>query len=263
MSVWDAYKARADARGMTKRETTLKREIRTINDRLPDSLSYQTVTLYTDEYGYNIDSDDMKAHAITQNVAIINSDNLNEKTIISFPEEDIENGSLVYWMDNYWLVSERDANTTVYTRAKMIQCNHLLHWVSADNEVIAQWCIVEDGTKYLTGEYEDRNFIVTRGDSRIAVMLARNKETVRLDRSNRFIIDDVDSPRPLAYALTKPLKLGGVYNKTGVFKFVLQEVVTTDDDIIDGGIADYYQHFVDSTPEPKPVDDEGRKKVWL
>lgn len=115
----------------------------------------------------------------------------------------------------------------------------------------------------LTGEYEDRNFIVTRGDSRISVMLARNKETVRLDRSNRFIIDDVDSPKPLAYALTKPLKLGGVYNKTGVFKFVLQEVATTVDDAIDDGIADYYQHFVDPSAEPQPVDDEGRKKVWL
>lgn len=118
----------------------------------------------------------------------------------------------------------------------------------------------------LTGEYEDRNFVVTRGDSRISVTIARNKETVRLDRTNRFIIDDVDSPSPLAYALTKPLKLGSVYNKTGVFKFVLQEVVRTVNDIADEGIADYYQHFVDSSPEPqepKPVDNEGRKKVWL
>lgn len=264
MSVWDVYQDRTETRGSTKRATQLNREIRTINNKLPDSLSHQSVVIYRGEYGFNIESDDAKANAIHQNVAIINSDNLNEKTIISFPNEDIENGSLVYWMDNYWLVTERDANTTVYTKAKMIQCNHLLRWVSIDDEIIEQWCIIEDGTKYLTGEYEDRHFIVTRGDSRIYMTIARNKETVRLDRDNRFIIDDPESPRPLAYELTKPLKLGGSYNGKGVFKFVLQEVVTTDDDKIGEGIADYRQHYVDSSSEPQPTSENtGGKKVWL
>ena len=53
----------------------------------------------------------------------------------------------MHWMDNYWLITERDADTTVYTRAKMIQCNHLLKWVSDDNTIHEQWCIIEDGTK--------------------------------------------------------------------------------------------------------------------
>lgn len=264
MGVWDVYQRRSETRGTTKRETQLKREIRTIDNKLPDSLSYQAVTIYKSEYGFNIDSDDAKVNAISQNVAIINSDNLNEKTIISLPRDDIEHGSLVYWMDNYWLVTERDANTTVYTKAKMVQCNHLLKWVTEEDEIIKQWCIIEDGTKYLTGEYEDRNFIVTRGDSRIAVTIARNRETVRLGRFDRFIIDDPESPIPLAYSLTKPLKFGGSFNNMGVFKFVLQEVVTTDDDNLDCQIADYYKHFVD--PSQTPVtqeDDTTGKKVWL
>lgn len=147
MSVWDVYEDRINARGATKRDTQLKREIRTINSRLPDSLSYQQVTIHEMEYGYNLTSEEMMSHAITQNVAVINSDNLNEKTIISLPGEDIVHGSLVRWMDNYWLVTERDANTTVYTRAKMIQCNHLLRWVSDKDKICEQWCIIEDGTK--------------------------------------------------------------------------------------------------------------------
>lgn len=264
MNVWDAYQSRTNARGKTKRATQLQREIRTLQDKVQDSLSYQSVTIYDLEHGYNICDE----HAIEQNVAIINSDNLNEKTIIALPGEDIIHGSLVYWMDNHWLVTERDANTTVYTRAKMIQCNHLLRWVSADDEIIEQWCIIEDGTKYLTGEYEDRNFVVTRGDSRISMTLARNQETVRLDRSNRFLIDDMEAPIPLAYALTKPLKLGGSYNDMGVFKFVLQEVTTTDDDNFELRIADYYKHFErEQANEPEDIPDEpgdgGGKKVWL
>jgi hypothetical protein len=176
-------------------------------------------------------------------------------------------------MDNYWLVTERDVNMTVYTRAKMVQCNHLLRWVSEDDKICEQWCIIEDGTKYLTGEYEDRYFVVTRGDSRIAMTLARNCETVKLNRSNRFIIDDEESTIPLAYLLTKPLKLGWTYNEHGIFKFVLQEVVSTDDDNLDLRIADYYKHF----PKPDSGTSDGDdgaggdgdstgnpgKKVWL
>lgn len=264
MGVWDVYESRVEARGVTKRDAQLKREKRVINSRLPDNLSYQNVTIFSAENGFNIHSAEAQAAAVSQNVAIINSDNFSEKTIISMPGADIDHGALVSWMDGYWIVTERDANTTVYTKAKMVRCNYLLKWVSAEDEIIEQWCIVEDGTKYLTGEYEDRNFIVTRGDSRISVTVARNSETVRLSRDDRFIIDDPESPSPLAYALTKPLKLGSSYNNEGVFRFVLQEVVTTDYDNLDNRVADYYRHFAKPSQEPDDdTPDEAGKKVWL
>ena len=131
-----------------------------------------------------------------------------------------------------------------------------------------QWCVVEDGTKYLTGEYEDRNFVVTRGDSRISVQLAKNKYTSILNRENRFLIDDEDSPHKLAYLLTKPLKKGATYNGEGTYKFVLQEVTATEYDNHELGIADYYHHFpkeddVPSTDDTKQYTETGGKKVWL
>lgn len=131
MGVWDIYANRISLQGGTKHDAVLKRETRTVKTKVKDNLSYHTVTI-----------DD-----VAQDVAIINSDNLDEKTIISLPGEDIGHGGLVHWMDNYWLITERDANTTVYTRAKMIQCNHLLKWVSDDNVIHEQWCVIEDGTK--------------------------------------------------------------------------------------------------------------------
>lgn len=255
MGVWDTYESRISARGGTKRGAALRREVRMVGAKLKDSLSYQTVTI-----------DD-----VSQDVAIINSDNFNEKTILSLPGEDIGHGGVVHWMDHYWLITERDANSTVYTRAKMIQCNHLLRWVSDDDTIHEQWCIIEDGTKYLTGEYEDRDFVVTRGDSRIAMTIARNEYTVKFNRNNRFLIDDPESEHKLAYLLTKPLKLGASFNNEGVFQFVLQEVTATGDDNHELGIADYYKHF------PKPFvkgengsadagnnePEETGKKVWL
>lgn len=250
MGAWDLYDARVVAHGTTKRGSQLMREKHYLLTRLPQHLSYHHVTIDGDE----------------RDVAIINTDNLDTKYIYSLPNEDIRHGGLVEWMDNHWLITERDANMEVYTKAKMLQCNYLLKWVDDDNVIHKQWCIVEDGTKYLTGEYEDKLFVATRGDSRIAVTIARNKDTAKLNRNNRFIIDDPLSPHQLAYQLTKPLKLGMSFGEDGVFKFVLQEVNTTDNDNLEEQIADYYLHFprvVTETIDPEGNRDEDGKKVWL
>lgn len=95
----------------------------------------------------------------------------------------------------------------------------------------------------LTGEFDDRNFIATRGDTRLSMTISRTAETLKFNRTSRFIIDDPASGEQLAYALSKPLRMGSVYGEDGVFKFVMQEVVTTDDDNLDEHIADYYKHF--------------------
>lgn len=241
MSVWDIYESRLGVRGSSKREAVKRQELKNIERHLPDNLSYTTCTI----------------DGVEQTVAIINSDNLNEKKILSLPGEDIRHGGLVEWMDQHWLVVERDANTTLYTHAKLLQCNYLLKWVTEENEIHEQWCAVEDGTKYLTGELEDRQFIVTRGDSRIAVTIARNEYTGKLNRENRFIIDDPLSTMPLAYQLTKPLKLGMAYGEDGVYKFVLQEVTATADDNFELQIADYYKHFPKEDDDPDEESGDG------
>lgn len=271
MDAWSIYQSRMDVHGDTKRKSGKNVAVSRINTRVPENLSYTTAEIYPMEYGFNIDSEEAQEHKIVQDVAIINSDNLNEKTIISMPGEDITLGSLIFWMDNFWLVQERDANTTLYTKAKLLQCNHILKWIDIPTKrIMEQWCVVEDGTKYLTGELEDRNFIVTRGDSRISIQIARNKYTVAFDREQRFLVDDEESPHKLSYLLTKPLKVGMTYNQQGTMKFVLQEVTATEDDNHELGIADYYKYFprenkVEVVPDTKPAEEQPMqgKKVWL
>lgn len=103
--------------------------------------------------------------------------------------------------------------------------------------------------------------------------IGRNSDTARLTRQMRFLIDDPESPNVMAYQLTKPLKVGTTYgingNIKGVFKFVIQEVNTTDDDNLELMIPDYYKHFPDEKPVPAPsqepgpsIDDHG-KENWL
>lgn len=260
MSVWDTYESRVSAHGGTKRNATLLREQRYLSSKMRDSLSFQSVVV----------------DGVERDVSIINSDNLNEKLMLSPPGEDFDCGGLVDWADNHWLITEKDANNEVYTRVKLVQCNYLLKWVDDENVIHEQWCIIEDGTKYLTGEYEDRNFVVTRGDSRISMTIAKNEHTVKFQRENRFLIDDPDSGDKLAYLLTKPLKVGKAYAGKGIYAFVLQEVVSTDDDNMELGIADYYLHFPremdaeptgdgDGTDSNNSGDNanNGGKKVWL
>lgn len=276
--IWNVYQSRLDAHGATVREAIEKREVRMLNSKLPNTLSYELVDIYLSEYGFNILSEETRDHKITQNVAVINSDNLNEKLIYSMPGEDIEIGSLVVLDDSYWLVCEKDYGVVLYTKAKIIQCNYLLKWIQ-DGEIMAQWCIIEDGTKYMTGELEDRNFVVTRGDARIAMQIARNEHTVKFNRECRFLIDDEDSPHKMSFMLTKPLKVGSPYNGKGVFKFVLQESTATGDDNHELGIADYYKYFtkdgtkISTSGENKASDDEtlsddtlnetNGKRVWF
>lgn len=131
MNVWDTYSSRMTARGGSRRNSQLLREQRTLLTKLPHSLSYHHVLL----------------DSIERDVAIIDTDNLDTKFIYALPGEDIRHGGLVEWADNHWLVTERDANTEVYTRAKMLQCNYLLRWVDDDGEIHEHWTIIEDGTK--------------------------------------------------------------------------------------------------------------------
>lgn len=254
MSVWDTYKERIVVHGETKRGSTLTREQRYLAGKMKDSLSFHEVAV----------------DGVVRNVSIINSDNLNEKLMCSLPGEDFDCGGLVEFADNHWLITEKDASNEVYTRVRLLQCNYLLRWVDEEHFIHEQWCIIEDGTKYLTGEYEDRNFVVTRGDSRIAMTIARNEHTVKFNRENRFIIDDPESGTKLAYLLTKPLKTGKTYNNVGIYSFVLQEVVSTDNDNMELSIADYYKHFpksndahTDINSDTSNKEESTGKKVWL
>ena len=146
MDTWETYAMRLGDIGGTARNSSLMQEQDMLTHMIKSSLSYHSVMI-----------DD-----VPQNVAIINSDNLDEKMIFSLPGEELICGQLVWWMNNHWLITELDANVEVYTRAKMLQCNHLLKWVSTDGVIHQQWSIVEDGTKLRKIVSAQRNLRVKR-----------------------------------------------------------------------------------------------------
>lgn len=227
---WDKFRSRMEVNGKSQREASLNREKEYIRRKIRNTLSFHEAVV----------------DGVERELAIINTDNMDTKTVIAMPDEDIRHGAIIEWMGERWIVTAKDYNTEVYAKAKMRQCNYLLKWVDVGEdgpEIIERWCIIEDGTKYLTGEYGDKDFVLMRGDSRVSMILPLDDQTLKLNRTNRFLIDDYYDDRVIAYRLTKPFKLGGSYGENGVLSFVLVECNTESDDNLDLHIADYYKYF--------------------
>ena len=120
----------------------------------------------------------------------------------------------------------------------------------------------------MSGDYVDRDFIVTRGDMRIAMTIQMNADTLKFNRKSRFLIDEPGSGQEYAFALTKPLKIGNSYNNEGVLKFVLSETNSTDYDNFTLSIPDYYMYFDDykireETTDDDNDDDNDTEEVWI
>lgn len=179
----------------------------------------------------------VKVDGVLQPVLITHRQSLGEKRICSIPGEHLPHGGIVDFANSMWLITELDADDEIYDRGIMLRCNYLLRWIGSDGKLKEEWCVVEDGTKYLIGEYAED--MMSIGDARIAVTIRKDDDTNELCRGARFLIDDPDTDKPLAYQITKPNKLFNVFNGDGVFKFILNEVQLTKNDNVELRIADY------------------------
>lgn len=270
MGIWDRYETRIGASGNTtddpQRISALGQITSRTQRKITASLSYKRVRIGGEE----------------RQIAVVDEQAFDTKKIFSLPGEELPHGSLVEWADSLWLITELNAHRKPYSEGRMRRCNYNLKWIDDNGNILSRWCIVEDGTKYLIGERAED--IITIGDARMAVTIGKDKDTSKLNRGKRFLIDDMDSSEVLAFEITKPNKFFNVYNGKGVFRFIMGEVNLTDDDNKELRIADYY-NWKPKTQRPKPdtkvdvpfekivsdaiekkenmPDEIERKKVWL
>lgn len=230
MGIWKTYEARLGVSDNynddPRRDASVDRARAVLRRKITASPSFHKVRINGSEQG----------------VSISDTEEMNIKTAFSMPGETLKHGAVVEWsdtgVDTFWLITDIDMSNGLYTRAKLQRCNYILKWIDDRGNVVSRWSIVEDGTKYLIGEKSSE--MMTVGDARIAVTVGKDKDTDKLVRGQRFLIDDLDSPQVLAYQITKPNKLYSVYNGEGVFRFILNEVNLTDNDNVELRIADYY-----------------------
>lgn len=248
MDVWSTYRDRvgaaADETKDPRRENAVHHATDRLKRKLPSSVTYRDVS---------IDGKDAQ-------VAIIDTPEFDTKKVFVLSESDLPHGGLIYWSDSYWLITEINANNDLYTEGRMRQCNYYLRWIDQDGNIISRWCVVEDGTKYLIGEKNTE--MMTIGDARIAITIGKDSDTDKLCRGMRFLVDDLSSANPLAYEITKSNKLYNVYNGKGVFRFILSECNSTDNDNYELRIADYYSWKPKaSRPKPDEVVDKTFEKI--
>lgn len=208
------------------RNTWLTNTANWINNKLPASLSYYTCTIDGEE----------------RNCAIVSSNNIDQKKIISMPGERLLGGSYVYWMDNTWLITQLEASYQLYQSATMRQCNYWLRWINDEGAIVSRQVYVEDGTKYMTGEYYQG--MMTVGDARYQVTMPRDEQTAKINRGDRFIIDDPMAPNPMAFEVTKPNRVSNTYvDERGVYITMMVESNLRQDDNTELMIANYYSRI--------------------
>lgn len=217
MDGWDIYESRM----VTNRTAWIDHAKGTIHRKIMSSPAKKEVT---------IDGE-------TRTVAIIARTQLDEKRICSLPGETLHHGGLVQFAGCNWLITELDVDNEVYQRGLMQRCNHILRWIGNDGIVKEKWCVVEDGTKYLIGEKAVS--LLTIGDSRIAITVGRDADTLELSRGLRFIVDDSGVSDPSVYQITKANRFFNTTPGGGVFRFILTESALTHNDNVAQGIADY------------------------
>ena len=230
MSVWDAYKDRLDQVGISKHNMLVSMTKEKLSRQMLDSPSCREVVV----------------NGKKQFISITHHAEDGYKKIASLPGQKLRHGGLVDFANGKWLITQVDPDEEFYQKGVMRQCNHILRWISpTTGQIQEKWCVVEDGTKYLIGE-RTKEFL-TIGDGRMAVTIAKDRDTVELCRGLRFLIDDEDSDFVTAYQITKSNKLFNVFHGEGVFRFILNEVQLTDNDNTDLRIADYYDRMKDGT----------------
>lgn len=203
--------------------------------------------------------DSPSGHAVVidgedRRVGIIGRSQLDEKWITSMPGETLPHGGLVDFSNAVWLIVELDVEKEVYQRGIMQRCNHKLRWINKDGKVIEKWCIVEDGTKYLIGEKVVS--LMTVGDSRIAITVGKDEDTIELGRGARFLIDDPDVEEPSVYQITKANRFFNTSDDRGVFRFILNEVALTPQDHVELRIANYTDWMPDAAMDSDHTDSD-------
>ena len=220
--VWDLYSARIYARGGSKREASRNLAKARFHKMMPESLSFKTVLI----------------DGVEQNVSIIDTTELNKKKIFSMPGETITHGGLVDWEEEKWLITEYNAHNELYDEGRIQQCNQLLQWKDDEGNLKQQWCIVEDGTKYLIGERTEETMAI--GDSRMALTIAKNEDTQKFKVGMRFIIGDPEVDELTAFEITKVNSLFNVFSGKGVYRYILGQAQITHNDDTENQIADAY-----------------------
>lgn len=221
MASREAYIARLESNGKTKRERQLNRLKRQIQNNIGDLLSYHDVIVNGKNIGITTES--------TEKASV--------KKFTAAAGETIGYGDYVIWNGTHWIVSERDYDDEIYIRGKITQCNYFLRWQNEKKEIVGRWAVIETVTRYNNGVFEGK--FIDNIQSTISAMIGCDDETMKLKRDFRFLAD-IYSEEPYAFKITQRDVLSKYYGDSGLITWALtQEGFNPETDNTELMIADY------------------------
>lgn len=152
----------------------------------------------------------------------------------------LNTGDYVYYNNRFWLVNEMVDNNKLFETSLMVCCNYLLRWKDDyDGKIKSCWAIIEDGTKYSSGEESNWERIMLI-NVRMNIEIPYNIDTAKLDNDKRLYISK-DSVIPRVYKITKPDNISKSYGVDGTIQYVASSTEYNPlKDNAEMGIADYY-----------------------
>lgn len=152
-------------------------------------------------------------------------------------------GMYIRYKNRYWLIVGLVDDNTMYEKAILSLCNHLLTWVNDRGQVVQRWANVSSASQYNHGETSTDNYW-TRTDQ-LMILTPDDDECLLIKTSQRFIIDkrcsvyeknfdyktekDVSKP-VIVYKLTRADSVLYDYQDSGYYAFMAYQDEQKEDD---------------------------------
>ena len=232
---WEAYNLRLTHNGKTRKQRTQQR----LKDKLYSEIDKHPGCV-------EVLVDDVPQYIFTKR-----TDAPTKKNFNTLPGESMSLGSVVYWENRHWLVTESLCDDGITYHGSIEQCNRQLQWQNKQTrEIIKRWCTI--AKPYYSNL--DENLKVTISSREFKVQLPADDETRLLDLDDKFMIEVING-KPKCYRITSTdhnTRCYDIDGKTQGFLILNIEQCQYDPatDSIEHGICDYLEpyDFLDPTP---------------
>lgn len=218
------YREMLRADGPTQRDRIINKAIHDANHLAPISPSYKDVTI-----------DD-----VPRKLNIISSTVMNQKIIHTLPGEDFTIGSIVYWSNSHWLITERDAEDDITVRGRIQICQKQIKWQDdSTSEIRSLWATVEK--PYYSNLEENK--LMSYSTREFRIQMPFDEYSANLNIGKRLMLEIINGV-PKTYRITSVDQMTGRidYNgeQVGFLSFnVEQDLYNPETDNAEKMICDY------------------------
>lgn len=96
-------------------------------------------------------------------------------------------GMYVRYKNRFWIIVGLVDDNSIYEKAILSLCNHLLTWMNQHKKIIQRWASVQSAAQYNNGETDSRYYTV--GSDQLLIVIPDDDESLLLNHGSRLIID--------------------------------------------------------------------------